>query len=131
MGDHGSVHRDKLILAGSIYEIFEFYTRQIVEVLPDILHFGRVSQKRCPVNFNCLYRAFFLILLSVVYLLTVMKLDVMSKELPTLFGSTGHIRQNSKPFKLFLLDWEFFPPFAGHLKILPDMSNETGGFCVL
>ncbi len=31
MGVHGSIHWGKLILAGKIYETFEFYARQIVK----------------------------------------------------------------------------------------------------
>ena len=83
MGFHGSVHRDKLILAGRIYEFFEFYARQIVKCCRTFCILAVfLKKKRCPANFNCLYKAFFSILLSPVYLLIVLKLDVMSRELP-------------------------------------------------
>ncbi len=40
------------------------------------------AKKRCPANFNCLYKPFFLIFLSLVYLLIALKMDVMSRQLP-------------------------------------------------
>ena len=68
-----------------------------------------ISNKRCPANINCLYKAFFLILLSPVELLIYWGWTLCPESWQTFTGSTGHVRQNSKKFKcLFILDLEFF-----------------------
>ena len=65
------------------------------------------SKKRCPANFNCLYKAFFLIFPSPVYLLSVLKLDIMSKELPTSYRINQTCPAKLETIQIVRLFWTF------------------------
>ncbi len=78
--------------------------------MPDILSGGAghftfwpcILNKRCAANIDCLYKAFALILLSPVYFLILLRLDIMSRELANFYRIYRTCPAKLEKFKMFV-----------------------------